>query len=408
MMRATWTIIDQGLVSVGTFLVSVLLARHLAPAEYGTYALLLGGMFALQLINATVLFHPLAVLLVLAQEKEQAQLLKTAVVLIAGVSIALGAALGLALLLLGRSDLILPALSCFLLWQVQEGMRRGLFAEFRHRLASLGDAVSYLGQVVVILWLATVAALDLPNALYAIALTSGLAALLQCWQLRIRLSTPIALRHTMNQFWAVGGFWSLGNGLLSIARFQILSWTLSISAGPAAVANLQAAFNIVNLSNPLITGLCNIIPQASAQASASGTMAAWRSTRRYLVLAAPALLTFSALVLIAPGHLLHFVYGSDSTYLILSPQVRLLIIATVAGYAADLVISFLHGLRVVPLAFAINAIGALTTAALAFALTGPFGITGSCVALIGANIARLIVTHVVLTRIAANEDRQPA
>jgi O-antigen/teichoic acid export membrane protein len=408
LMRASWTVIDQGIVSVGTFLASILLARHLPATEYGTYALLLGGMFALQLINATVLFHPLSVLLVLANKAEQPRLLKTTLVLITSLSAVLGAFLGFALLLFGRSDLILPALSCFLLWQLQEGMRRGLLAEFRHRVASIGDAVSYLGQVAVILWLATWATLDLTNALYALAITSGLAAALQCWQLRIRFSTTLALRRTMTEFWAVGGFWALGNGLLSSLRYQMLSWALTIGAGPAAAANLQAALNIVNLSNPLIMGLCNIIPQAAAQASTGGMMAAWRATKRYLVLAVPPLLAFASVVLIAPEQILQLVYGSGSVYLGLSLPVRLLIIAALAGYSTDLVVSFLHGFRAVPFAFAINAIGALTTAALALALIKPFGLTGSCLALIGANAARLVATHVVLTRIAANEDRQPA
>src|SRR5258706_2121486 len=37
--RASWTLVDQCVVSLGNFVLDVLLARHLAAANYGTFAL---------------------------------------------------------------------------------------------------------------------------------------------------------------------------------------------------------------------------------------------------------------------------------------------------------------------------------------------------------------------------------
>ena len=79
----------------------------------------------------------------------------------------LAAALGLVLVLLlalgvqflGGGDILLPASACYLAWLAQETMRRCLLANFRYRAAVAGDAVSFIGQAVVIAlmaWLGSV------------------------------------------------------------------------------------------------------------------------------------------------------------------------------------------------------------------------------------------------------------
>ncbi|MDN3568884.1 hypothetical protein ACFQY5_13315 [Paeniroseomonas aquatica] len=396
--HASWTLIDQGIVSAGMFAISILLARWLPPADYGIYGLLLGAMFGLQLVNATLLFHPLSVLLLQAPEAERPALLRSAVLLVAAAAAALGLPLGLGLLAFGLGGLVLPALACFLLWQLQEAMRRGLLAGFRHRAATLGDLLSYPGQVVAAGVLAALDALSLASVLYALALTSGLAALLQARQLGLRWRGPLALRPTLLAFWSVGGFWSLGNGLLAHVRMQVLPWALAIGAGPAAAAGFQAALNIVNLSNPFVMGLCNLIPQAAARAAGQGMAAAWRGVRVYLLLAAPPLLGFSLLVLAVPEAVLRLVYGEGSAYLGLATPVRLLVLAVLFGSGTELVVAFLHGVRSVPAAFLVNAAGALTATVLALAAAGPLGIVGCGLALLGANLVRLGMVHMVLTR----------
>lgn len=405
--RASWTVIDQGIVSGGTFIANILLARYLPAHDYGVYVLLIGGMLTLQLVNATMLFHPLSVSLVLASEADRPKLLKTALILVVSVSVVLSGGLAAALLLLGYGTLVLPALSCFLSWQIQEGMRRGLLAGFRHREATAGDAISYLGQSLVVIALAAFGVLTPAHALYGLAGTCAVAALLQSRQLGIRFGTGLVLRRTVTAFWSIGGAWSLGNGLLSNARLQVLPWALAIGAGPAAAASFQAALNIVNLSNPFVMGLCNIIPQAAAQASGKGAAAAWRDVRVYFLVAVPPLLAFGLLVMVVPEQILLLVYGSHSPYLGAAFPVRLLIVAALAGYFTDMVVAFLHGMRAVPLAFAINAVGAATATALAFGLVGVFGLIGSCIALIGANIARLIAVQIVLARMVGGRGVHP-
>ena len=52
-----WSLADQGAVSLGNFLTNILLARALAPAEYGIFALVFGLLLALSSIHAAVVIY---------------------------------------------------------------------------------------------------------------------------------------------------------------------------------------------------------------------------------------------------------------------------------------------------------------------------------------------------------------
>jgi len=406
--RISWSLVDQGVVSGGTFLLNVLLARGLPAAEYGVFALLFGGMLTLQLVNTTLVVHPLSVRLVTAAPADRPRLLTASLLMIAGISLGLGAVLALVVALLGAPGLVLPALACFLAWQLQEGARRGLLSVFRFRAATLGDAVSYLGQAGVVLGLAASGMLTLTGALYGMAATSALGAAVQLLQLELRRRGPLRLRATVRDYLSIGGGWALGNGLLLHGRSQILLWGLAASSGAAAVASFQAAMNLVNLTGPILLSLCSIIPPTASHARERGLAEAWRASRAYAVMVAPLVLAYAALVIAAPEAMLWLLYGSDSAYLGLSAPLRLLIAATLLAYAADVVASFLHGVSAVHLAFQIAAIGALATLVIAVPLIGTLGLIGICLTHMGANLVRLVASWIVLSRLIGPAPAAPA
>jgi O-antigen/teichoic acid export membrane protein len=399
---AAWTLIDQGVVSAGTFALNILLARQLAAPEYGAFVVLLGGLATLQLVNATLLFHPLSVRLAVADPADQPRLMSASLALVMILSAGLAAALVGALAFFGRSDLTAPVLACFLAWQMQEATRRGLLTSFRHRAAIVGDALTYLGRVAVALALLPLHLLTLAGALYAIAATSVVAALVQAAQLGLRRGGRLRLRETVADYWSIGGWWSLGNGLLVQVRNIGLPWVLAAGAGAAAIAGFQAAANIVNLANPLVIGLCNIIPQAASRAHAGGSAQAWRVARGYALLPLPLLLGFAAVVLVVPDLALRVLYGAQSQYAGLALPVRLLMAGGLAAYAAEMVISYLHGVCAPRLAFHVNLVGALATAALAWPMLAG-GVTGAAVATLVVNLVRLAVARAMLARAIAED-----
>jgi O-antigen/teichoic acid export membrane protein len=406
-LKASWTLIDQGIVSLGSFIVNVFLARQLAPTEYGTFALLWGGLLVLQMVNSSLILYPLSVKLVVTQGEQHNRLLGTSVALVAFACIPQCVVLSLALLAFGRGDILSPALAWFVLWQLQETLRRGLFAEFRHRTAIIGDAISYLGQVAIIGLIATHDSVNLTNALYCMAASSGLAALVQAHQLGLSLRGPRDFRRTVLEFWFIGR-WALVNNLMSQLRSQMLLWGLVALLGAAAAASFQATQNVVNLVNPIIVGLCNVIPQTAAHVQARGNAYAWRSVRIYALLGIPPTFAYYIIALVAPGIMLRVFYGAGSPYLELSSATRLLVIAAMAGYGAEIICSFLHGVKAPGLALVINTIGTGTAILLALPLTAAFGLSGTFLALAISNVVRLVASQLIITRMSTDEPQHLA
>src|SRR6476661_2906594 len=143
--RASWTLVDQAVVSLGNFVLNVQLARGLAVADYGKFALFLGAIFALRCFDYSLISYPLSVRLCSTAGEEQADLLANTVLLATGLAAAVVLVLGAGIQLLGSGDILLAAAACYLCWQAQETMRRCLLANFRYRAAVAGDAVSFLG-----------------------------------------------------------------------------------------------------------------------------------------------------------------------------------------------------------------------------------------------------------------------
>ena len=400
--RVSWTMIDQGMVSVGNFVLNVQLARHLAPEDYGTFALIFGAFLGLQLVNASLLSYPLSIRLPVAAPEHQSRLVATNFLLVLITCIPLGLLLATGLKIFGRAELIAPALAAFLLLQMQETLRRCLLSGFRHQAAVVGDAVTYLGQAVLIVALAYFDKLTLETTLIAMATTFGLGAVVQAFQLRLKVSAAGRFGETIKAYWNTGAY-SLANNLVSLLRIQLLPWLLAAAGGPAAAAAFQAALNVINLANPIILGLCNIIPQAAASARSAGNGQAWRSARSYALFGAPVTLGFYALVFAAPQLFLYVFYGNSSPYLELELVVRLLIVAWAASYATDMICSYFHGIDAARSAFATNLLGVVAIAVLAIPLVAMWQLNGAAIAIVGANAIRLLASYHLLTRTIADE-----
>ena len=182
--RAAATLVDQAVVSLGSFAATILLARTLMPPEYGLFALLFGVFLTLQLVNASLVFYPLTVRLSNLAGVAHARLLSESLALTAAICVPLCLLIGAGLLCFNRPELVLPATSAFLFWQFQQGTRRVLFADFRHDTALFGDTIASFGHGVVICGLAFFNLLSVKATFLSMAITSGLGFGIQLWQLR--------------------------------------------------------------------------------------------------------------------------------------------------------------------------------------------------------------------------------
>jgi O-antigen/teichoic acid export membrane protein len=387
--RASWTLADQAVVSLGTFGANIIMARHLSPADYGVFAVTWGCLLLVQIANTALVSYPLTIQTA-APGADRPQLVASSLSMIALLMVPLSLLVACGLLVFEQGPLVLPVLVWFWCWQAQEALRRVLFSELRHRDAVVGDAVSYVGQVAAILWLAQSGTLTLITALAAMAATSLVAAGIQYLQIEHRWQRPRQLQAAAATNWTIGR-WALASNFVTSLRVSALIWLIAVAANSSVAAEFQAALNVANFANPILFGLCNLIPAAAAHASRHGVEEAWRETRHFGLLGSLPAVAYYGLVVMWPETVLRIFYGEGSLYLEVHPAVRILGAAFLISFVTELICAFLHGINSARLAFNINLLG--TTAVLLFAvpLILLAGWVGPYWALLLANVLRLAV-----------------
>ena len=388
--RASWTLVDQCVVSGGNFLLNVLLARTLSQDDYGEFALFLGAIFLLRTIDYSFISYPLSVRLCVVGDEERPRLLGNTAVLAVALSLVLLVLMAIGTAVLEEENILLPACLCYLCWQAQETSRRFLLADFRYREAVAGDGVAFVGQVVLIAVLLWIDSITLSTALYVMSATFFLGALVHALKLRFARPDIGELRSLALEYFSVGK-WSLVSYLLVLLRVQLFPWLLAAFAGTAATASLQAGLNIANMMNPIIFGIGNAIPQIAAHAHRSGgILGASRAAYHYVLFGLGPILVICAAAVLMPDLLLRSVYGPSSPYLAAAAGLQLLAFAGVLDYIAEMISKTLLGVQAGKLAFVVNVVAAVAALALALALIGPLGVFGACVALLIANSVRMI------------------
>ena len=388
--RASWTLVDQCVVSGGNFLLMVLLARSLSEEDYGEFVLFLGAIFLMRTIDYSFISYPLSVRLCVANDDERARLLGNTVALAMALSLVLVMLMALGTTLLERDNILLPACLCYLCWQAQETSRRFLLADFRYREAVHGDGVAYVGQVLLIAVLLWIDTITLSSSLYVMSATFAAGALVHASKVRFARPDFAEMRGLAREYFSVGK-WSVLNYQLVLVRVQLFSWLLAAIAGIAATASFQAGLNIANMMNPIILGIGNAIPQIAAHAHRSdGVHGASRAAYRYVLFGLGPILVICAAAVLMPDLLLRTVYGASSPYLAVAIGLQLLAIAGVLEYIAEMISKTLLGVQAGKLAFLVNVVAAAVALVLALVLVGPMGVFGACMALLMANLVRVI------------------
>ena len=401
--RASWTLIDQGVVSLGNFLLNVLLARALGEEDYGEFALFLGSIFVLRTIDFSLISYPLSIRLSVASDEERPRLLGNTVLLTGVLSLGLAVVMALATELLGVDSIVLPACLCFLCWQAQETSRRYLLADFRYRAAVTGDGIAYVGQALLIAFFAWVDTITLTAALYLMSVTFALGALVHVSKLRFASPDLTEAHRLAVEYFSIGK-WSIISYELVLIRVQLFPWILAATAGTAATASLQAGLNIANMMNPIIFGIGNAIPQVAAHAHRTeGDSGAWRAASGYVLFGLGPIVIICAAILLMPDLALHLAYGPTSPYLAGALSLQFLATAGVLDYIAEMISKTLLGVEAGRAASTVNVLAVGVAAGLAFALIGPLGVAGACLALVIANLVRMIGGAIAITMLVGSE-----
>ncbi|HEX6186943.1 MAG TPA: hypothetical protein VFZ40_02590 [Pyrinomonadaceae bacterium] len=407
-LQSFWAIADQGVVSLGNFLSTIILARALTPTAYGVYAVVLGLILLLNVLPASLISYPLSVRLAARDDSSAAELVIPALALTALLALPQILVLFAASMLISSKGLGLSTALCLLVWQLQETTRRALMARLAFSAALITDAISYLGQAALMWLLARNGQLTLEVTFGVIGMTCGLAAIAQLWLLRARWRMRLNLIQHASAFWMTGR-WVLGTNLLANFNIQAVPLAIFLFRGPADAAGFQAVSNLIGISHPIMLSLGNfLIPAVARVRAREGLVAARRIAVIYSGRAGLLLLPLFLLLLILPQPLLGLFYGAASPYVELAWPLRLFAFAYAVTYWAMVTRFFLIALEAKNRAqFLFEVCWSVTFIALLIPLTVRWSLAGAIIATTLSQGTR-IVSNLMLTRRLTPESEPPA
>jgi O-antigen/teichoic acid export membrane protein len=313
-----WALADQAMVSGVNFLTGILLARFLGVEAYGRFTLAWISVLFVNSIQMALIVAPMmSIGPKLAEEDVHAYYGSVFV------QQACFAVISLILIFVGVEfsqlyrpewhvgNLSLPLAIAGYFYQSQDFLRRYFFTVGKQGLAIVNDAVSYIGQLVILIGFFVTSAISMKQVLWVIAATSALAVIAGGMSLcridwRAGNHINVFLRH-----------WKLSKWLTASA---VLQWTSGhyflIAAGPllgaTAVGAIKAAQNIIGILHILFQGMENIVPvRASFYYSQNGIRGLRIFITRVLFWGGGATAIIALLAALFPVVWLHLFYGPE-------------------------------------------------------------------------------------------------
>jgi O-antigen/teichoic acid export membrane protein len=376
--RGVWALADQAMLSLGNFFTNILLGRNLPRDEFGNFVVLLSVIQFLNNLHWSLVTYPLSV--ISAGDDEDG--LRHRAIRSLGLTLLLfipfGLILGLAVAHVSGLHLIPWALLALLFWQIQETLRRTLMARLHHHRAIFGDAVSYIGQAITVWFIIFSRHLSVEHAFAIIAITSAIAALIQAIQLKLFAPTPRPAVSTplFTENWALGK-WVLYSNLISLLTVYATPWILWIH-GAGEAAAYAALSTLLGVTNPILSGMSNLIVPAVAKANTErGLHAAKRAAANYGMQGAALLLPYYILLFAFPGLILRFFYSKSSPYLTLTTPLRLFVIIYAMFYVAQMLAGLFNGLGKSRWTFYAQLSAAISNSLIALPLAATIGLLGA-------------------------------
>lgn len=389
---------DQGIVSVGSFLVALLMARGLPPAEFGVFSILLGILITANTAHASFIGIPL---IVRSGRDEMAEQLSTVAL---GWSFLLTAlftmALVVALLILARPGLLPWTVLALFGNQLQETLRRSLMGRLQFGRAIYGDSVSYFGQAIGVFWLVLRGRPSISGAFVAMGTTSLAAAGVQWCQVRPSTDLRSLSREIVEPFWRLGRALIVINGIGSLTM-QCFPWLLAAMHGVAEVGSFQALLTMIGFVNPLMLAMGSIVTARVAHIKQEDPGVRrhleFDLARRYAVLGGVPLALYSAALVAAPTFILREFYGRTSMYGLLSQDVRIFVFFAVAQYGYFVMAGILNARQDTRSLLRAQIASAVTVPLIALPLIAFGSLTG---ALLGISISAAVRLAVAVRGVA--------
>ena len=393
--QVNWALADQAMVSGVNFITGILLARFLGIEEFGRFTLAWMAVLFVNSIQHALINSPM---MSIGPKQSKAGMPSYYGAVFVQQAVFSGAVF--VLLLAGVtlsakvfpewqvSGFALPLAATALGFQFQDFLRRYFFTRERPAAAFASDAVRYLGQLALLVWLfiAFREVMDTANVLWVITLTAVIATTFSSFFVeRIRWD-KVVLRTTTLRHWRFSS-WLGASALLEWASGNLFIIAAGALLGPIAVGALKAAQNLMGITHILFMGLENVVPvRAAWHLKQGGKKALSQYVRQVAILGGLATMAIAVTAAIAPEFWLGLVFGDEYREYGFILQ----------WYAAIYVVIFLN----LPLRSALRALESTRPIFLAYLWAGIFSILGvySMITLLGLTgvVGGIAIVNVIL------------
>lgn len=390
-----WALVDRGLFSASNFLVSLLLARWLSEAAYGSFALALAAFLLAGALHGGWITEPMLVYgpsrykdrfavylgYLLRRHGRFSTWVVVSAVVLAAVAVPVagnGAATTLIVAGVATPFILLQwlgRLACY----ASIGPRRAAFV-------GLLQIVLVLGGLMI---LRNADALSTPSAFALLGLVGGLLGAGLLYSFHPRRGSPDDLGADVDELHRSYGGWAAGTGLLTWIPGQVYYLVLSAAGAVAAAGNLRALINLVLPLQQSFAALSTVLTSSLARARTSGRLHSivLRSLAGLSIVA----LGYAALLLLFGARVMHWLYaGRYDELAVFLPLVAWL---PVVGVAAVVLVPALRALEQPNRVFVAYVASTLTSLSVGLWLTLEYGVGGAAV----GQLLTTMVTAAVLT-----------
>ena len=314
-----WAIADQLLVSGVNFLTSICIARVLGLEAFGQFTIIWLIVQFFSSIQESLLLSPM--ISIGAKLKQ-----KTASNYFIGIySLALiyASIASLLVLLLAFTlnqyvnEVNMPsALYLFIitfLFLLRETLRRILFSCSKLKLVFISDAISYLGQLSLLILLLIFSNVELTTVFWLIGFSSLLAVIFSYFVIPNLRFSLLKLLFAWRRNWPIAK-WMVSSSILNWLTGNLFIISAGVYLGNSAVGALKAAQNIVGINHVLFKLIENIAPvKAGKLLVESGTNKMVTYLKQVTVISVVIYLFFVLIILAFSQQLMTFIYGAEYT-----------------------------------------------------------------------------------------------
>jgi O-antigen/teichoic acid export membrane protein len=387
--KTFWAFCDQGVISAGNFFTNLILIRTLPETEFGVFALLLNAMLFLNNVHASTVTYTVLIRGAQADEELVGRVATGGLFATLGMAVLNLILLCFATSYVARRELLLFVVGASLCWQIQEALRTVFVSRLHYARAIPGDAISYLGQSVVLALFCYFARPTLPVVFLVIGGTSLLGALMQGVQIRPNTVSWEWMTSFRNDVWSLGR-WSVLAKLVAFFSLQAFPWFLAYRHGLVAVAAFQSLYQLVALMNPILLSSNNLIMASIAKSVRQQGASLLTSIGKYMFLSSSIVTCYFAVLLFGGSRVMSFFYGRHSAYLSNAPLLPIFAAAYGLEFVSMFAGAILAGMEKTRPLFFQQLWGMLVAVCLVLPFIARFGLRAAVSGLLLVNAAKAI------------------